>query len=309
MKFFWSPCLLVVVVAVSACSTKRRGVIVDNDKVIQPPQENPYQTLLIGDSATFVASGEQTPTFIYDEAFFTLNKRSRCLDLGEEEKTCLTLYAFEATKSGNTMIEVQIKNGKERVESYRNPILIAERSDQPDRPSLPLTDLLTRHLALLPPSLSMVYLQEQTLQLAKLPDNYQYQFVVDDAGFTMFQKQVGDALTINITPNAVGRSAIIVEIIDNSRARQLVVVIDVDVQFQESYQLKVDSPFLIQTFGSDWQLSHDRTFVDVVVEGNCQGMENCLAKYALTAKERAHDSPVKFTNKEDNVYQFTVTVE
>lgn len=306
MKFFWS---LSMVVAVCACSTKKRGVIIDNDKIIQPPQENPYQTLLVGDSATFVASGEQVPTFVYDKTFFDLAKRSRCLDLGEKEKTCLTLYAFEAIKSGNTMIEVQIRNGQEQVENYRNPILIAERDDQPQEPALALTDLLAKHLALLPSSLSMTYLQEQTLQLAKLPDNYQYQFIVDDAGFTMRQSQVGGALNINIRPNAVGRSALIVEVIDNSRARQLVVVIDVDVQFQESYQLQVDSPFLIQTFGDDWQLSHDRALVDVRPEDNCQGLENCLAKYALVAKENARDALVKFINGEDDVYQFTVTTE
>ena len=298
-----------MVVAVCACSTKKRGVIIDNDKIIQPSQENPYQTLLVGDSATFVASGEQVPTFVYDKTFFDLAKRSRCLDLGEEEKTCLTLYAFEAIKSGNTMIEVQIRNGQEQVENYRNPILIAERDDQPQEPALALTDLLAKHLALLPSSLSMTYLQEQTLRLAKLPDNYQYQFIVDDAGFTMRQSQVGGALNINIRPNAVGRSALIVEVIDNSRARQLVVVIDVDVQFQESYQLQVGSPFLIQTFGGDWQLSHDRV-VSIDTRDKCHRRENCLAKYVLTATENErHGSLVKFTNGEDNVYQFTVTTE
>lgn len=307
MKFFWSPCLLVAVVAVSACSTKKRGVIVDDDRV-RPPQENPYQTLLIGHSATFVAYAEQAPTFVYDKEFFDLDKQSRCLDLGEEEKTCLNLYAFKAIKSGNTMIEVQIKNGKELIESYRNPILIAEGSDQPEQEPLALTDLLARHLALLPSSLSMVYLQEQTVQLAKLPDDYQYQFVVDDAGFTMLQNQVGGALNISITPKAVGRSAIIVEVIDNSRARQLVVVIDVDVQFKESYRLPADKPFLIQTFGGDWELTYDKTAVPIVVEGNCEGQENCLAKYALIAKENARDELVKFTNK-TNVYQFNVTAE
>lgn len=307
MKFFWS---LSMIVAVCACSTKKRGVIIDNDKVIQTPQENPYQTILVGDSATFVASSKQVPTFVYDKIFFDLNKRSRCLDLGEEEKTCLTLYAFEAIKSGNTMIEVQIKNGQETVETYRNPILIAEKDNQPQESVLALSDQLAKHLALLPSSLSMIYLQEQTMQLAKLPDNYQYQFVVDDAGFTMLQSQVGGALNINITPKAVGRSAIIVEVIDNSRARQLVVVINVDVQFKKSYQLPVDSPFLIQTFGNDWRLSYDHGVVGVKSDSNCHRKENCLAKYALTVKgEERYGSLVKFTNEEDNVYQFTVTSE
>ena len=306
MKF--SLYLLAIVGTVFACSTKKRGVIIDSDRVIQPSQQGPYQTLLIGDSATYVASREQNPIFIYDKKFFELTERERCLDLGEEEKTCLTLYSFEAIASGNTMIEVEVKNGREVVESYRNPILIAERDDQPSDSSLALSDLIGRHLAVIPASLSMTYLQEQTLQLAKLPDGYQYHFIVDDAGFTMSQRQVGDTLSINIIPNAVGKSAIIVEVIDTSRNRQLVVVIDVDVQFQASYQLTTDSPFLIQTFGGDWRLNHDRAVVDIDVEDNCHGRDNCLAKYILTVDKKTNGSQVRFSSKTKN-YPFKVTTE
>lgn len=304
MKFFWLSCTLTVIVA--ACSTKKRGVII-NDNIVQPPQKNPYQTLFVGEKATFMAYDDEAPTFIYDKEFFDISKNSRCLDLGEEEKTCITLYTFKAIKSGDTWIEAQIKNGRELIESYRNPVLIAEKGDQPEESSLDLSDLLGKHLALLPPSLSMVYLEEQTLQLAKLPDDYQYQFVTDNAGFTMLQKQVDNALNVSITPNAVGKTAIIIEVIDNSRASQMVVIIDVDVQFQENYRLTPDRPFFIQTFGGDWQLSHDRAVVTIVSEDNCLGVERCLAKYALTAKE-ARESPVKFSNGSRS-YQFTVTTD
>lgn len=290
-------------IAITCSPTKKNVVLPQPDpKKQELPKEEmeDVRVMKLGESFSIDLPGPSDSWHVvYDKKTFRVSESQYEHCFSENNCLSVTRYELETLLSGETIIEIQLKNKATVVESHTSRIIIVEDPAIDDElPSL------TQYLDNLPRSLALKYLQPTVITLKPLPYAYQYQFVANPAGFSI--SRAYDKVTV--IPRAIGKSSIVIRIIDSDMNIQTLITISVEISFADAYTTSVGEPFLVQTFvsASPWQVISDHNELTVSKEKTCQpDQDDCVAAFALTATA-PQVTTVSFS-AEQETYKFTLT--